>query len=440
MDQYPPLPFELTITTIGYETRTIKISSLPAEALAISLTQKIMDMEEVTILSPEKDGWMKYGKEFMEEFIGYSSFAKECELLNKDAVQFWYDKKTVTLRVAATKPLKIRNNATGYLVTYWLEDFEKNYITQKVYFKGYSQFTALHSKKKKRRKYWAQNRLTAYNGSFNHFMRSLYKRNPLKEGFEIRKLIRVTGDKYGNFVPVKVDTVALQDTVKLKKLFREMMQQGINHETLTTAINMIGYTDSAKSDVLRLNVPPVLPDTMASKYYMLSQQKFKKDNIIVGYFDTKSLPADSTFEKMGFSFEHVSGTDFHALMESKRRKKIYDILYTDLIPIDSLITSVNINEIQLKYKDYLEVTYLQEMEEKAYLNRHYPIKQRLPDKQTSIISVNEDRGININANGNFYDPYDILVEKYWSYEKLDKLLPLDFESVRNTTTQELLEK
>ena len=66
----------------------------------------------------------------MEEFIGYSAYATDCKLINKDVLRFYWDQENMMLRVTADAPLKIENNATGYLITYWLEDFTLNFITK----------------------------------------------------------------------------------------------------------------------------------------------------------------------------------------------------------------------------------------------------------------------------------------------------------------------
>jgi hypothetical protein len=81
------------------------------------------------------------------------------------------------------------------------------------------------------------------------------------------------------------------------------------------------------------------------------------------------------------------------------------------------------------FKHSLQIIYTKELEETPYLQKislfQAPAKA---GKQESIISLNDVEALMIYEDGNFSPPFGLLIEKYWSYEKLDKLLPLDFQS------------
>ncbi len=422
---FPPPPFELTVTAIGYETALIKIAGKAGTPLLVRLKSKPVDLGEVTILGPEKDGWQKYGQLFLDDFIGYSPFAASCELLNREALQFRYDKEENKLRVWAKEPLKIRNKATGYLITYWLEDFERNFKTKKLYFKGYTLFTDLPSQKKKELERWASQRQSAYRGSLNHFMRSLYQHNPQEEGFEIRKLLRVSGTDYGRYVPVSTDTILYTDKDKLKAIFQAIFGQSTDQQTVMgTLISLLQWkSDSSKTESFKL----IPPDTAQHKEYTFTKIPSDKERIIVRYFDFDREPPetkqDSLIRKNLVSFK--TGGPIPDLPKA-RQQHSYDILYTGILNTDTLVKTQSPGTVQLHFSDYLHITYTREKEEPAYLKRQFPFKEVSPENQTSIISIVNPEGITVYPDGNFYLSYDLLTEKYWSYEKLDKLLPLDY--------------
>ncbi|MNX85157.1 hypothetical protein D3C86_1169860 [compost metagenome] len=96
------------------------------------------------------------------------------------------------------------------------------------------------------------------------------------------------------------------------------------------------------------------------------------------------------------------------------------------LPIDSFRIAVDSPEIALSFKKYLQVTYLLEKEELPYLKRKSPFALLEPKEQRSIISLRDADEVLIQENGNYYPPYALFLEGYWSYEKLDKMLPLDY--------------
>ena len=79
----------------------------------------------------------------------------------------------------------------------------------------------------------------------------------------------------------------------------------------------------------------------------------------------------------------------------------------------------------MQFPDLLQVTYTREAEELPYLQRNMG-QVRAPDQQVSVFSLRDGNSLHLLEDGNFYDAYDLLLEQYWAYEKLDKLLPLDY--------------
>src|SRR5215208_1787976 len=72
---------ELIISSIGYKTynQPINGSELP-ESVTIRLLTKADEMERVVVEPYEKDGWEKWGRFFIESFIGLSNNASNCKI------------------------------------------------------------------------------------------------------------------------------------------------------------------------------------------------------------------------------------------------------------------------------------------------------------------------------------------------------------------------
>jgi len=81
----------------------------------------------------------------------------------------------------------------------------------------------------------------------------------------------------------------------------------------------------------------------------------------------------------------------------------------------------------LKFQDFLYVTYRNEIEEEAYQRNQFPFKAFVKKKQTSVITLPNQAEIIIYPNGYFYPPANLLSEGYWAFEKVDQLLPLNYE-------------
>ncbi|HEX8332686.1 MAG TPA: hypothetical protein VF622_08685, partial [Segetibacter sp.] len=132
----------------------------------------------------------KWGKTFIEHFLGKSANAEKCELLNPQSLIFRHNKKTGVLEVSAREQLKIRNNALGYTINYQLERFEYNFPKGMVIYLGYAHFDDFGSAGR-RTEHWKKVRRLAYEGSVTHFMQSFHDNKVVQNGFSMRQLIRL---------------------------------------------------------------------------------------------------------------------------------------------------------------------------------------------------------------------------------------------------------
>jgi hypothetical protein len=180
---------QLVVSCIGYATETLAYTTadLPIE-VDVHLKRKAAELASVTVEPDEEDGWKKYGEFFVRNFIGTTAEAAECKLKNHKVLRFRYSKKDKILTVLADEPLIIENKALGYTIQYQLEEFQYDYNYRFLSFVGYAYFKELPDGKEKTKKKWVENRQRAYNGSLQHFIKSLYDNRLAEEGFEVRRI------------------------------------------------------------------------------------------------------------------------------------------------------------------------------------------------------------------------------------------------------------
>jgi hypothetical protein len=192
--QLPNGGYDLIVTFTGYTTETRRISSADTgnNNIVIEITQKDKAMEAVSIVASNevKDGWERYGFFFTDNFIGKTLFSSDCHILNKDVLRFFFSKKRNRLKVLASAPLEIINDALGYKIKYALDSFTYEYGSQITLFTGYPLFEEMQPANDAQQQRWHVNRMQAYNGSILHFMRSVYNKALKENGFEIQFLVK----------------------------------------------------------------------------------------------------------------------------------------------------------------------------------------------------------------------------------------------------------
>jgi hypothetical protein len=185
--------FELVVSFVSYETIVVNISPENiGKRFKIKMSPKQNELEEVIIGPSEKDGWNKWGKLFIESFIGTSVNAQKSVLQNPETLIFRHNKKTGVLTVSARDQLKIKNSGLGYTINYQLEKFEFNHRKSLVFYQGYAHFNDIKTTSKRRKQIWEKERKVAYDGSITHFMRAYYENKVTENGFEMRLLYRLT--------------------------------------------------------------------------------------------------------------------------------------------------------------------------------------------------------------------------------------------------------
>ena len=177
----------LTISAMGYYTYTIAELN-PAEFLQVSLKPRIFEIEEVSVSTKSLVRQRKAClRRFRREFIGSSSNAQRCYILNEEDITFNYGSDRDTLKAYASKPLHLMNFSLGYEITYHLYRFEYQRKTQTTLYTGDIVFKREMAGNEKEVAKFKRRRAYTYTGSCSHFFRSLWADELDESGFYIRQ-------------------------------------------------------------------------------------------------------------------------------------------------------------------------------------------------------------------------------------------------------------
>ncbi len=191
--------YDLIISFTGYKTENRRITSSDNnEKIIFKLKEKEKELESVAVIATNevKDGFAKYGQFFTNEFIGKSANSKQCIIQNPDVLHFFFSKKKNRLKITATEPLIVKNNALGYNIKYELDSFTHEYKTEVSTYSGYPLFEKMQGDSTKMQQ-WQAARREAYKGSILHFMRSVYNKNITEQEFDMQFIVKVYGKDEG---------------------------------------------------------------------------------------------------------------------------------------------------------------------------------------------------------------------------------------------------
>lgn len=189
----------------GYESATVAIQNLINKKAIVKLL-KIQDIEEVVLIPYTEEAYRKFITYFLDSFIGFDK--QNVTIRNVKTLKFSYDKSKKTLRVKAPKTLIINNKNLGYTIHYNLVNFEADFQEKMVSYSGTSYFSSTSSKPKIK-----VNRMNAYLGSLQHFVRSCYSDRLKEEGFNVNSIKRIENPKYPS-----------EKELEQVKAFQEMMK------------------------------------------------------------------------------------------------------------------------------------------------------------------------------------------------------------------------
>lgn len=221
--------YTVAFSSIGYEMQKVNVSIQPDKPIWISvkLKRRTISLNEVTI-SLQDNSWKRWGRTFLAGLLSTSQNAQSCNLLNKQAVKFTYDKKSNILFASNTEPLVVANDRLGYTIYYDIENFKIDFEKELISYDGFARFTEIDGTPAKRKR-WAIARHETYKYSMSKFVRALYSEKQIDSLYEIRSLQK------------------LPNTEKIRVIGLLKKNQTYRKDSMTCYQNIIKQADSIKT-------------------------------------------------------------------------------------------------------------------------------------------------------------------------------------------------
>ncbi|GAA4332062.1 hypothetical protein GCM10023149_38120 [Mucilaginibacter gynuensis] len=181
-----PGQYELIVSMVGYEPYrySVKVYN-DIKIPAIYLKSKTTSLSGVKIKAREIS--KKDIRAFKDELIGRSRFAKQCEIINPKIIDINYNAADKLLTASTSDFLIVENKALGYRIKYLVNEFTRDEKKLYVAYEGYIQFEPMTGDAIQQQR-WRRNRMEAYEGSSQHFLRSVLANDTEQQGFKIFEL------------------------------------------------------------------------------------------------------------------------------------------------------------------------------------------------------------------------------------------------------------
>jgi hypothetical protein len=277
--------YDLIFSYTGYQTQTVRV--VDNNRLEILLSKDDKSMGEVVLKNSYEvsDGWEKYGDFFLKNFVGATPNASKCVLVNPEVLKFYFYKKSNRLKVLATEPLQIVNNALGYNIRYQLDSFVYHYSNNINSYRGYSFFTELDGNDSLRL-IWNKARANAYTGSRLHFMRSYYDSTLNEDGWIIDMLEEDSDKKFKKVVD-PYDTLyygALDSTMQIEIYYpRKLSITYTKKSPESEYLKKMNLPKSVPYPISYIDIRSTIAITENGYYYD------QKDWVNQGYWSWKNL-------------------------------------------------------------------------------------------------------------------------------------------------------
>jgi hypothetical protein len=197
--EFPRVPagtYDLVGSYVGYRLGKQSITVGPTPQQATLLLAPTGNQLAEVVVQPEPNKPEEY-QEFSRLFLGGSTFSEQCHITNPDDVRILYDADDDELSARTKTFALIENDALGYRLKYYGLEFTYDKGSRSVSYYGQPVFEEMTPRDEAQRRQWEANRLTAYTGSFMHFLRSVYRNRLRTEGFMAQQVRVIINNRFG---------------------------------------------------------------------------------------------------------------------------------------------------------------------------------------------------------------------------------------------------
>lgn len=188
----PDLPvdaYRLHVSMLGFEPTAVDTAlTAPGRYIIdIVLPEAVLELQEAEVTAERDRRWERRLARFKEEFIGTSARAEQTELLNPEVLSF--TSRWGRFRAEAAAPLRLRNHALGYTITYHLTHFSST--RARIQYDGDRFYEPMEPESPEQAAAWEAAREEVYRGSLQHFLHAVMDDRVAEEGFVVYQLPRV---------------------------------------------------------------------------------------------------------------------------------------------------------------------------------------------------------------------------------------------------------
>jgi hypothetical protein len=215
---------ELVASFVGYKPEAKQLQSVPGQTSNVVFKLDLNNIIAEVIVKGKRDRhWRRKWKIFENGLLGDSPFARQCRILNPEAITLGLDEQTGRVTASSAEPVLIQNPALGYRISFHMSKFESN--GRKTFLAGYKFFQDSLSEDHDRQRKQVRNRDIAFKDSFRNFLVSLSRDELAASSIEVFTM-KMTREFYltkiplegevasGNFTPVTADSICAFDKEK----------------------------------------------------------------------------------------------------------------------------------------------------------------------------------------------------------------------------------
>ncbi len=176
----------LTVSAMGfYSVSLTQFTS--GKPVIVYMVPRVFELSEVVVSDKDLSRVRKRNlRIFKDEFLGTTFNAVQSRITNEDDIKFVYDLNSDNVMAYSSIPVIVENNALGYKVTYFLDEFEYDRRNRVTFFAGNILFNEDLTLSDEQKRNFEKKRELAYNGSRMHFFRALWADNLEVSGFKVR--------------------------------------------------------------------------------------------------------------------------------------------------------------------------------------------------------------------------------------------------------------
>jgi hypothetical protein len=215
---------ELVASFIGFKPEVKQLLPAPGKTSNVVFKLDLNNaIAEVIVKGKRDKHWKRKWRIFENGLLGDSPFARQCSILNPEAITLAMDEQTGRVTATSTEPVLIQNPALGYRISFHMSKFESN--GRKTFLAGYKFFRDTLAEDPDKQKKQVRNRDAAFKDSFRNFLVCLSRGELAANSIEVFTM-KMTREFYltkiplegevasGNFTPITADSICAFDKEK----------------------------------------------------------------------------------------------------------------------------------------------------------------------------------------------------------------------------------